>query len=215
MSCPRERDLALFVEDDLPVSEVAALQAHVLECAVCRNFLLSLEASQQALKELATQPIADEALAVLRSRATAIQAASRRDVQWRWALTAAVIAALLPGAYLALSRLRTHETRRVQAASAPPLMPVTRAAGQETQAVVTPPAPVRRATRAAVPVAASGLSTEEADQLARAVVAVSRIKALRDLEARPASPPEAPLVRVATDDPNVVIYWRLEPSGGK
>jgi hypothetical protein len=59
------------------------------------------------------------------------------------------------------------------------------------------------------------LTAAEADQLARALVAVSRIERLSDVDRELPAAPETPLVRIATDDPNVVIYWRLEPSGGK
>jgi hypothetical protein len=60
------------------------------------------------------------------------------------------------------------------------------------------------------------LSLEDADQLAKAIVAVSRIRRLSD---RPASLPLAAsspvaLVRLETPDPSVVIYWQLDSNGG-
>ncbi len=62
------------------------------------------------------------------------------------------------------------------------------------------------------------LSSDDADQLARAVVAISRIRSVEEAVRQPPAPPDpdaTPLVRLATDDPNVVIYWRLEPNGGE
>jgi hypothetical protein len=59
------------------------------------------------------------------------------------------------------------------------------------------------------------LSPEEADQLAQAVVAVSRIHRLSD--GRPAASAETPapaMVRLETGDPDVVIYWQLDSNGG-
>jgi len=60
------------------------------------------------------------------------------------------------------------------------------------------------------------LSPDDADQLARAVVAIARIERVDEapIDAQP-SPAAAPLMRLATADPDVVIYWQLEPSGGE
>ncbi len=59
------------------------------------------------------------------------------------------------------------------------------------------------------------LSPDDADQLARAVVAIARVQRVDEvpLDAEP-SPAPAPLMRLATTDPDVVIYWQLEPNGG-
>jgi hypothetical protein len=60
------------------------------------------------------------------------------------------------------------------------------------------------------------LSPDDADQLARAIVAIARIERVDEapIDAEP-SPAPAPLMRLATADPDVVIYWQLEPSGGE
>jgi hypothetical protein len=60
------------------------------------------------------------------------------------------------------------------------------------------------------------LSPDEADQLARAVVAVSKIASLSDLRRREepeGEPSSGPFARLATDDPDVVIYWQLDAIG--
>jgi hypothetical protein len=63
---------------------------------------------------------------------------------------------------------------------------------------------------------APALSPDDADQLARAVIAIARIERVEEgpIDAEP-SPAPAPLMRLATADPDVVIYWQLEPSGGE
>jgi hypothetical protein len=58
------------------------------------------------------------------------------------------------------------------------------------------------------------LSPDDADQLARAVVAIARIERV-DEAPTDAEPSPTPLMRLATADPDVVIYWQLEPSGGE
>jgi hypothetical protein len=66
------------------------------------------------------------------------------------------------------------------------------------------------------PADARALTPEDADQLARAVVAVSRIRTLADVSERtdPRRSQPARVVRLATPDPNVVIYWQLDSNGG-
>ena len=59
---------------------------------------------------------------------------------------------------------------------------------------------------------APALSQEDADQLARAVVAVSRIERVTDTYQEPAA--RSTWVRLTTDDPKVVIYWQLDSNGG-
>src|SRR5260370_875118 len=62
----------------------------------------------------------------------------------------------------------------------------------------------------------TALSPEDADQLARAVVAVSQIERVEDVTASsPAPSDRPPLLRLATSDPDIVIYWQLESDGGK
>jgi len=67
-----------------------------------------------------------------------------------------------------------------------------------------------------VPKPAPALSPEDADQLARAVLAVSQIESVADATVQPSAPSDrAPLVRLATSDPDIVIYWQLQSDGGK
>jgi hypothetical protein len=59
------------------------------------------------------------------------------------------------------------------------------------------------------------LSPDDADQLARAVVAVSRIRRVTDRPREPLAEPLPPaVVRLSTSDPGVVIYWQLDSKGG-
>jgi hypothetical protein len=59
------------------------------------------------------------------------------------------------------------------------------------------------------------LSPEDASQLARALVGVSRIRRLRDRPPAALVEPFPPaMVRLETPDPGVVIYWQLDSNGG-
>lgn len=66
---------------------------------------------------------------------------------------------------------------------------------------------------------AEPLSAEDADQLARALIYVSQLDGLPPVpdeasESEDAATTPATVVRLATQDPNVVIYWQIDSNGG-
>jgi hypothetical protein len=218
VSCPRERALALYVGDDLSPAEVPELQAHVLDCATCRSFLLSLEASQSLLRELAEAPVPDEALAAVCQRL--LTPPRKAVVSWRWVAAAAVAALLTPLLYVALAgRTRPTAPGQVAVATPPPATAAPAVEPPPAPARVPDPPPKPGPTRRSAPargaLAMAGLTAEEADQLARAVVIVSKIETLSDYTPDSNDADARPLVQIASDDPNVTIYWQLEPTGGK
>jgi hypothetical protein len=73
-------------------------------------------------------------------------------------------------------------------------------------------AQVRRG-RTGRPSVVPALSPDDADQLARAVVAIARVQRVDEVP-DDVEPSPVPLMRLATADPDVVIYWQLEPNGG-
>jgi len=222
MSCERyERDIALAAEGDLPASQVAALEQHVASCELCHSFAQGIAASQATLKALADEPLAEAAIAAVRTRVLAA-VTERAQPRWsgpRWAWPALASAALLLAValfWLERAITTTHPATRAAASAVPATTPqptaslttrsTQRAAAAVSQSVRTPKkAPIAR------------LSPEDADQLARAVVVLSRVKEL-DAEGaaeidRPAVTSQ-PLTRIASDDPNVVIYWQFDSNGG-
>ncbi len=230
MTCrDQERLLSLYVEDDLPGRDAAALQAHLEECGSCGSFLGELRASQSTLKELAAEPLDEDALAAVRMR---VRSASReRPRRPRAALYWAVAASLI-AAIGGLVWLRGREARL----PGPPLVAALPSAApssagpaaERVPAAVSRPRPARekqestvRAPQRVVPVMdvpkpAPALSPEDADQLARAVLAVSQIESVADATVQPSAPSDRPpLVRLATSDPDIVIYWQLQSDGGK
>jgi hypothetical protein len=231
MTCLRfENELALYVERDLPEADVPAVEAHLLECPTCPSFLADLRASQAQVKDLASEDMAPEALVAVRVRFLAAAAAPRRGHEARmpaFAVAAATVLAL--GALVWVVALaRWTGPARIAVASPRPMTgptipaPVTASPSGGS----TPPGPasvsprmerghVRRG-RADRPSVAPALSPDDADQLARAVVAIARVERVDEVpaDAEP-SPAPAPLMRLATADPDIVIYWQLEPNGGE
>ena len=231
MTCARyENDLALHVERELPPADVPAVEAHLRECAGCRRFLEDLRASQSLVRGLAAEPIGEDGLADLRERviaaaATAAPSRDHRESPLLWAAAAAVVVGVGAWAWMARGGQELREPPVVQEATAttessrpqrptmhrstPP--PMAAVSHDVKSARIARPRPARPAR---VPV----LSHDDADQLARAVVAVSQIRSAHDRPPEPDPSPEvesAPLMRLATADPNVVIYWQLEPNGGE
>jgi len=229
MTCEQQRRaLALYVEGDLESDLVRRLEVHLGSCAECRAFLAALRESQLAVKDLAGVTVDEGAVRAVSERV----AEELRRGPWprvpllsrgRWAL-----AACLAMAVVGVVAWRASHARREPPGRLAPLAPAPVVARREERAPVAPAAPAQRPRRRAAEAQPTGprddgpgpevaLGPEDADQLARAVVAVSRIERLRDLpdeDVRPASPQQTQLIQLATEDPNVVIYWQIESNGG-
>jgi len=231
MTCTRyETDLALYVEHDLADADAAAVEAHLQECPTCPSFLAELRSSQAQVKDLASEEMEAEALAAVRVRLVVAAAAPRprHDAHVpTWAAAAAIILALGTVLWVALLIRWTEPARTVAVSSPPriaPTIPSPPAAEPSPRSTLPAPptvsphmeqAHVRRG-RADRPSVVPALSPDDADQLARAVVAIARVRSVRDAEPDVEPSPEpAPLMRLATADPDVVIYWQLEPNGGE
>jgi len=238
MTCTRyENDLALYVEHDLADTDAAAVEAHLRECVTCPPFLAELRASQAWVKDLASEEIDSEALAAMRVRTIVAAARARRSgppgTVRAWALAASVILALGTAVWVAVVS-RTDRTRAVAVSSSPsssapralatPVIAPPVIASGSARSTLPGPAAVSlrmehahgRRGRVDRPSVVPALSPDDADQLARAVVAIARIQRVEETaaDAEP-SPEPTPLMRLATADPDVVIYWPLDPNGGE
>lgn len=228
MTCTRfEPDLALYVEHDLPEAEAVAVEAHLRECATCPSFLAELRASQAQVKDLASSEIDPEALAAVHVRTIVAAARARRAHHPvpAWAAAAALIVALGGVLWWAASIRHVDPVRQAAAPRprAPRVIPSPSTAPASRSTLPGPPAVSPHMERAHAhrgrmdrepPVPT--LSPEDADQLARAVVAIARIQRVDEIpvDSEP-SPAPPPLMRLATADPDVVIYWQLDPTGGE
>jgi len=222
MSCQRyDRALALHVEGDLPTAEAATLERHLGQCAHCRELLARLEASQDEVRSLRDEPLDDALLAEVRSRvieAAAGIGAQGASSRWTWALAAAVAVVVTSFVLLrhpqpgpSLDALQGAASSASTSLPRPePTSPVLSQSTARAPAAVSPRVGRKTMRRG------SGLSPDDADQLARAIVAVSRVQRLSDsadtaerVTARPSD-----VVRLETANPDVVIYWQLDSSGG-
>jgi hypothetical protein len=225
MSCERyERDLALFVEGDLRTADVPAVEQHLASCLRCQAFERGLRSSQAALRSLADAELPEHAIAAARARVLAAVRTRPRTVwnmpRWAWVAFAGGLPVALCLALFWLGGPREPA----------PGPTVTQMGAQPTPAPqvvaeqAVPPDSTKPQRRAVSPSVqrprhprVDRLSPEDADQLARALVLVSRLQRedgepLREREATDEA--RTPLARIATSDPNVVIYWQFDPSGG-
>jgi hypothetical protein len=206
MSCRRfEHDLALAIGGDLPARRLRRLETHIATCASCRTLAARLREDHAALAALAAEApdlaelnaLRGSVLVQVRSRRSAsVPAAGGRPVVARLATVGA--AAVLLIAVLAVVAVRR---------SVPPAATGRPMAVREP--VAATPAPL---------VAAESLPRPEAIRPERPTAPPVRRPARPAVRQATAPAPPAtaePLViKVLTDDPNVVIYWLADSQKG-
>jgi hypothetical protein len=225
MSCvSNEALIALHVEGDLPRRDVPSLEAHLLSCDGCATFRDELRASQSALKSLGEAELPEASLQRIRGRALA--AVDQRVPLRRpllapaWTLAGGVAFVAAVGLWSA-STSHPHRVA-IQAATAVTTRPPVLASQRPRSSVaphgsaIRPPTTVSPSEEATVVEPSTALSPEDADQLARAVVEMAHVERLAAPDAAGAltAKPASLLVRLDTDDPNVVIYWQVDSNGG-
>ena len=172
-----------------------SLKEHLTACARCREFAEGLRASQATLRSLGAELVDVEALQLVRARVLSHIAASRLVTPggrvwpcWRVA-TAAAFGGLL--ILMGVSRLHRH--------SRPPAP----AAPREVAAIEKPAfeGSIANATR-----------TPRQAAVTKAPVVRRRIRRNKDLVAgaRSIQQRQPLVVKLLTDDPNVVIYWLVD-----
>jgi anti-sigma factor RsiW len=161
--------IALYAGRDLEGPDAARVEAHVAECAACRELLEELQSSQSALRELGSEPVDAALLTAVRAGVMA-GIGGRRRVVWPWA--AGFAAAALVAGLVVQPRKRIEQPvpvaqpRRVVIA---------------LPAIETPPEPVP-----------------------------GRVVKRR----APKPKAEQPLVvKMLTDDPDIVIIWLVDQRG--
>lgn len=204
MSCRSfERRIALWVGGDLEPARAAAVERHLEGCAGCRDRAETMRRSLAALRALDAR--ACEGLDGVRLRPLAPRVGRRRRLAAPLAVATAVTAAVLVSAVVvALLDRRPSPARpepvrvaRLSAPAARPAEPVLRRPGTGGPRVVPPPLP------------------------SPAVVAPEGVAAVAPgLDRTPESAPAAAqaasyTIKVLTEDPDIVIYWVVDPKGAR
>ena len=200
MNCTEfEERIALFVENDLSDAEVTAVERHLETCTDCREFAAGLRESQAMLKGLRREPFDDAIFADVRSQVIG-RVSNVRPPMWpKYAIAATLLIVLAA----ALWRTR-------------PAAPV----GLPAVTAYIGPDPAFPAPQTTAPMQASQIAkmTERYKRaksrsnanvsLAQRNVQPSRRAHLRAINAEPL------VVKLLTNDPEVVIYWLVDQNGG-
>ena len=185
MSCDRVYEIGLWVEGDLPAAESAALERHLSECRSCRDEVEAIRGSQRLLKDLSAESLQPAVYSAVRARVMArIQRPSRAS-RWRWAAAAAALACGLM--LMMVLRRPSVPARPPAAARAAAVQPVT--APPRTAQPDLPHVPARAGT-------------------------VHRARHGSPAPRPAAAAARQPLkIQLFTSDPEVVIYWIVDPKG--
>jgi anti-sigma factor RsiW len=166
----------LYVERDLPESEVCLLERHLEACPDCREFAAEMRESQAALKSLRTDFGEEAVFGEIRVEVLSRLSVPRKTAAWpRYAVAAMLLVGLCAG-WLWYTRPAASLAfpPRIAAIASPPVTP-TSALPQRVH-----PARVRR----------------------------------HRARPAPAFRSEPLVVKIVTDDPQVVIYWLVDQNGG-
>jgi anti-sigma factor RsiW len=189
-----ENDVALYLEGDLSPAKARNVEAHLAVCAACRDLAADLRDSQALLKSLRQDTVSSVALASVRARVVAeISTRTVRRPWWRWVYAAAG-AAFVAAVGVALVLDMGND--------------VAQTVKPETARSAEPASLVREIPT--VPFAATAVSKPKKVQVK---VRQPRPEAIAEAEI-PADPPKPLVVKLLTDDPNIVIYWLVDQNGG-
>ena len=206
MNCSTSREcLALWVEGDLPRTQVQEMEEHLSSCPACRTFRTELGDSQTRFRALIDEPVNVEALdkireTVLVRTSRSKTAGDKRPLIPAWAYTAAAALLIALIGWTALRPSPEAEPVRTAQVEAVPEAPEVLPTPE-----VAPPEPVSQPE----PVAVAALREDVAPATRPAVVEPETSVADATL-----TQTRSLTVKLLTDDPNVVIYWVVDQVGG-
>ena len=239
MSCERfESLIALEAGGDLDAGgDARRLAGHLRDCAACRGFAAGMRDTRRALASLAEAPIGEEALAAVRGGVMRdVVSRAERRTRARRALALAAALTLSIGALLMLRASRPAPPQHAAEAIEPPAPPGAEPVATETSPATPvapasrskPPSPVASSPVISAPVtsapATRGL-VPEPPAVAATAPSVAEAAAEKIAEAAPgvATPPPTAashaaqplLVKLVSEDADLVIYWLVQPTEEK
>jgi hypothetical protein len=204
-----ETDIALYVEGDVGPDKACEIQTHLSVCTECRDLVIELRESQAVLKTLKQDTVSATSLALVRSQVLAEIQAGVKPVWGRWvyALAGGVFVAVVAvGSMLEMRKPQVEEI--VKSAPLPPPAAVPLERGTLTE----PNANLDHKTR---------LSDRTMGRVNANVplrVGDGRRKRQEithtEVPSEPSEPAKPLVVKLLTDDPNIVIYWLIDNTGG-
>jgi hypothetical protein len=188
-----EERIALYAGGDLPPAQAHAVERHILECAGCQLLLSGLRQSLGMLREAHAEPVEAAHFAAVRARVLSELARGYRP-WWRQAWVYATVLAAM--AMLVAVWPKPQKKSMAQA----------RTGVETSDGGADPLVRRRRPGRSArvTPVAAG---------LGRPVARRAAPRGSAPPKPESAKPAEQLVVKLLTDDPDVIIYWITDSKG--
>jgi anti-sigma factor RsiW len=224
MNCRHlENELALYVEGDLPPARTSWMDMHLLSCEQCRHVVEELRETQSVFKSIRQDTVSPQEVAHLRTRVLGQVAARTLRPPWgRWVYALAGLVFVVAVAVRLLSTDR-HPAARVQQVVAPQVSVPQSPPFQGQVAQTTSPIGRSLNERSASPIGRS-LNESRAGVVINEQPPRPRLRRGHSFfggtgmenpqPQTPAEPPKEIMVKLLTDDPNVVIYWLVDQNGG-
>ena len=182
-----EERIALYAGGDLAPAEAQAVERHVGECAGCQLLLSGLRESLRLVREVHGEPVEAAHFAAVRARVFAeLERTPARRWRFAWGFAMAAAAAVLLIAMWPRPERKTMTHALVPA-------PVVSHGGAGPQVRGGPPGPVSGRARVGRKAPARGPT--------------------RTTASAPPEPAEPMVVKLLTNDPDVVIYWITSTKG--
>jgi hypothetical protein len=204
-----ETDIALYVEGDVGPDKACEIQTHLSVCTECRDLVIELRESQAVLKTLKQDTVSATSLALVRSQVLAEIQAGVKPVWGRWvyALAGGVFVAVVAvGSMLEMRKPQVEEIVKSAPLPPPAAVPLTRGTIPEPNANLDHK--TRPSDRTMERVNANVPLREGDGRRRRQGVAHTEVPP------EPSEPAKPLVVKLLTDDPNIVIYWLIDNTGG-
>lgn len=202
MSCEDYRErIALLAGGELPDAERAEVERHLAECEECHELAAELGEVRELLGALAQESASEAVLAEVRSGVSEQIARSAR--RWRWVAVAAA-AVVLMGVGI---EWRTGWRSEPGLPSPAPVVVETPEAPTIAEMMPAPSVPVVVEEESPMPPPEAAPVEVPVQNVAPA----ARVEETATVSARTQEPL---VVKFLTDDPDIVIYWIAEGSGG-
>jgi len=203
-----EERVALFAGGDLETGEAATVERHLCECPACSALAADLRRELDGLRQVHAEPLAAGHYAAVRGRVLAeLAKPARARAAWVWAWAWAAALAVAAAVVLVVV---TMKPAAVPAPELPRLVAVAPIVERPEQRERGGSRPLRGRKRegwqakAPAPLAGGKVGQTLSSVNPQAIPVLS-----------PAAVEDSPvrMVQLATDDPNVVIYWLFEEKG--
>ncbi len=257
MNClKREKQIALYVEGDLPKKEATVLARHMEECRQCQQLLHRLQESQSILRSVAEEPmpaaIFDNFPRKVMNEIEFNPPLGQRlhfpwNYSWRWTLGfAGAVAAVIAGFWIGLTYVG-HGAKEKQLArqsmsssdrslkqvdrSFSELKPKQHAQQSREEKSSDHPRQIQegksgKPVRPVLPVKKNQAGGKIEDQVALAGIhkamnlwqeMASNVeeRERESTKAKPEGIPDRLVAKLATQDPNIIIYWLEDAGRGK